>query len=185
VAQDDDRGDGRKARRAPVPLDAETLERLALHYVGRYATTRAKLASYLRRKLIERGWAGEGAAPVEALVARMAEANYVDDRGFAESRGGALARRGYGPRRIAMALTVAGISREDSAVALETAREDGWAAAIAFARRRRLGPFAAERLDRDAAQRAMGALLRAGHSPDHARAIVRADPGEMPDDPVA
>lgn len=168
-----------------MPLDGETLERLALHYVGRYATTRAKLATYLRRKLVERGWADEGAPPVESLVRRMAEANYVDDRSFAESRGSALARRGYGPRRIAMALTVAGISREDGAVALETAREDGWAAALAFARRRRLGPFAAERLDRDAAQRAMGALLRAGHSPDHARAIVRADPGEMPEDPAS
>ena len=29
---------------------------MALAYVGRYATTRAKLASYLGRKLRERGW---------------------------------------------------------------------------------------------------------------------------------
>jgi regulatory protein len=29
------------------PLDAEALERLAVHYVGKYATTRAKLRSYL------------------------------------------------------------------------------------------------------------------------------------------
>jgi regulatory protein len=184
VERDGDQDGGRRARRAPVPLDAATLERLALHYVGRYATTRAKLATYLRRKLADRGWAGEGAPSPDALVARMAEAGYVDDRGFAEARGGALARRGFGARRIALALTVAGISREDGAGAMETAREDGWAAALAFARRRRLGPFAAERADRDAGQRAIGALLRAGHSPDHARAIVRAEPGEIPEDPA-
>lgn len=183
MTRDDDREGGRRARRAPVPLDAASLDRLALHYVGRYATTRAKLAGYLRRKLAERGWAGEGAPPVDALVARMAAANYVDDRGFAEARGGALARRGYGARRIAMALTVAGVSPEDGAAVLATAREDGWAAALAFARRRRIGPFAAERADRDSARRAMGAMLRAGHSPDHARRIVDSDPGAVPDDP--
>ena len=32
-------------------LDPAALERLALHYAGRYATTRAKLAAYLARKI--------------------------------------------------------------------------------------------------------------------------------------
>ncbi|KTW08260.1 RecX family transcriptional regulator, partial [Sphingomonas sanguinis] len=37
------------------------LERLALRYVERFATTEGKLVDYLTRKLRERGWAGEGA----------------------------------------------------------------------------------------------------------------------------
>jgi len=44
---------GRRRGERP-PLDAEGLERLGLFYAGRYATTRAKLADYLRRKLRER-----------------------------------------------------------------------------------------------------------------------------------
>ena len=43
------------------PLDQEGLERLALFYAGRYATTRAKLRTYLKRKVAERGWSGSAA----------------------------------------------------------------------------------------------------------------------------
>ena len=52
----------RPAKRPRPPLDPEGLERLGLFYAGRYATTRAKLAAYLRRKLRERGWSGPGEA---------------------------------------------------------------------------------------------------------------------------
>ena len=45
--------------RAPKPLDAPRLEELALAYVARFATSAAKLETYLRRKLRERGWEGE------------------------------------------------------------------------------------------------------------------------------
>jgi len=53
-------------------MDAKRLESLALRYVGRYATTRAKLRDYLLRKLGEADWDGEGAPDPDALVARMA-----------------------------------------------------------------------------------------------------------------
>jgi regulatory protein len=36
-------------RRIPGPLDSAALDRLALRYVERFATTRAKLAAYLAR----------------------------------------------------------------------------------------------------------------------------------------
>ena len=47
----------KKARIAP-PLDEAGLNELALAYVARYATSRAKLLAYLARKLRERGWGG-------------------------------------------------------------------------------------------------------------------------------
>ena len=60
-------------RGPPPPLNAEQLRELALRYVGKYATTRAKLRQYLTRKIRERGWA-DGAAPdLEALAGRFAE----------------------------------------------------------------------------------------------------------------
>ena len=57
-----------RRRRERPPLDEEAIEQAALGYAGRYATTRARLAAYLRRKLAERGWGGGGEPPVERLV---------------------------------------------------------------------------------------------------------------------
>src|SRR5436190_1265675 len=94
----------KRARKGRPPLDAAGLERLGLFYAGRYATTRTKLADYLRRKVRERGWIGAGAPPVEALVERFAGLGYVDDAAFAEAKAGSLLRRGYGENRVAQAL---------------------------------------------------------------------------------
>ncbi len=84
----------RPARKPRPPLDPESLERLGLFYAGRYATTRAKLAAYLGRKLGERGWAGTSPPPVEQLVERFAAAGYIDDAAFASARAASLQRRG-------------------------------------------------------------------------------------------
>src|SRR4051812_29151490 len=113
-------------RKVKPPLDAETLEQAALSYAGRYATTRAKLAAYLTRKLRERGWSGAGEPPVRRLVERMASLSYVDDRAFASARAAALTRRGYGARRVGLALRAAGIDEEDGAEARALAAEAAW-----------------------------------------------------------
>lgn len=169
----------------PPPLDPAALERLALRYVERYATTRAKLASYLARKLRERGAAEgmEGAAEVERLVARVAELGYVNDRLFAETRGAALVRRGFGERRRREALRAAGIEPTDAAASEEAAQDaDGWPSALIFARRRRIGPYADEPADPDRQRRQLAAMLRAGHGFAIARALVEAKPGVFPPD---
>lgn len=163
------------------PLDAEALERLALHYVGRYATTRAKLAAYLHRKLRERGWSGDSSPPVERLVERFAGAGYVDDAAFASARAASLQRRGYGERRVAQALQAAGIGDEDAEQAREAARDGAWAAALRFAERRRIGPYASDEADRAARERAFAAMVRAGHRLEFARRIVNTSPGGMPE----
>ena len=66
------------------------LEELALAYVARFATSSAKLDGYLRRKLRERGWAGEGEPPVARLVERFVALGYIDDLAFARARSGSL-----------------------------------------------------------------------------------------------
>ncbi len=162
------------------PLDAEALERLALFYVGRYATTGAKLKSYLARKVRERGW--EGRTPdLESLVERFKTLGYINDGAFAEARAASLQRRGYGERRVAQALQAAGIGAEDAADANAQTQERAMAAALRFAERKRVGPFAAIEPDREARQRAFAAMLRAGHSMDVVRRVLSASPGEIPD----
>jgi regulatory protein len=170
------------------PLDSDGLERLGLFYAGRYATTRAKLAAYLRRKLKERGWSGAGEASaegvVERLVERFAELGYVDDRGFASARSASLLRRGYGERRVQAALRGAGISEEDSAEARDISGEEALAAAHRFARRRRLGPYASSVPDRAARDKAAAAMLRAGHRLDLVRQVLAAALEDLPEPDV-
>lgn len=162
----------------PPALNAERLERLALRYVERYATTRAKLRTYLERKLRERGWEGEAPADPAALSDRIAALGYVDDRAFAAMKSDALSRRGYGPRRVASALRGAGVIEDEWPVSTE---DEAWDAALHFARRRKLGPFASERADRAGREKALAAFLRAGHSMCYARALVDAEPGTVPE----
>lgn len=175
-----------RAPRDLPPLDRAALERLAITYVGRYATTRARLRTYLARKLRERGWDGEDAPPLDALVERCAVLGYVDDRQFASARAASLGRRGFGARRVGEALRAAGIDEPDAAPAQAEAGQAAWTTALAFARRRRIGPFAAEASDRDGRRRALAAMLRAGHPPDIARRVVDAAPGtELDPDELA
>jgi len=159
-------------------LDKSALERLALRYAERYATTRARLAAYLRRKLRERGWSGEDAPPIESVVARMTALNYVDDRAFATARAASLGRRGLGERRVTQDLRAAGVAEEDSAEARAESRTQAWTAAIRFAERRKFGPFAAVAPERAGREKALAAMLRAGHPLDLARTIILARPGE-------
>lgn len=167
--------------RARPPLGEEALEQAALNYAARYTTTRARLGDYLRRKLHERGWAGDGDPPVEALVEKVASLGYVDDQAFAMARGASLGRRGYGERRLVQALRGAGVSDDDTAGARAAAKDQAWESALRFARRRRLGPFAETVADRPARDKAVAAFLRAGHPLDLALRLVRALPGEIPE----
>ncbi|WP_183985594.1 RecX family transcriptional regulator [Sphingomonas jinjuensis] len=156
---------------------------MALRYVERFATTRGKLADYLRRKVRERGWAGEQPADPVALAERMAALGYVDDRAYAEMKAAALTRRGLGTRRVAVALKVARIDADAAAEATDAVAGEARRAAIVFARRRRLGPFGAPPADRAARERQVAAMLRAGHSMTLARMIVDAKAPLDPDDP--
>ncbi len=149
-----------------------------MRYVGRYATTRAKLAAYLGRKVRERGWDDAGNPDTGVIVERFTERGYIDDCAFALSKSRALASRGYGKRRLVEKLYAAGIEDEDSEAARDHADREAVAAALRFAERRRIGPFAlTQTTDRSDRERAIASMVRAGHGIDLARAIVALDPG--------
>ena len=168
----------RRSRKPRPPLDRERLNELALHYVGRYATTRAKLSSYLSRKVRERGWDGSGEPDIDRIVQRFAETGLVDDAAYALSKSRSLSERGYGGGRVRLALRAAGIGEDDSAAAHELAGEQAVEAALKFARRRRRGPYGEPGLDRKEREKAIGAMVRAGHSFELARAIVNLSPDD-------
>lgn len=171
-----------RTRRERPPLDQKKLEELALRYVERFATTRAKLRDYLRRKVRERGWKGEIQPDFDAIAERFAAQGYVDDAAYALSKARSLSGRGYGKRRLVQKLWVAGVDEEDCEEARAHADEEALASALRFAERRRLGPFAAEAGDPKQREKALGAMVRAGHELTLSRAIVSLPPGASLED---
>ena len=166
-----------KGRRRPPPLNDERLQELAIRYVGRYATTRAKLRAYLSRKVRERGWDGSRAPDLEVIARRFGELGYVDDAAYAMSKARALSERGYGKRRLTEKLRVDGVDELDGAAAIEHADVESVNAALRFAQRRRLGAFAAAAPDPGQREKWIAAMVRAGHGFALARAITLLPPG--------
>jgi regulatory protein len=174
-----------KASRAVRPLDQAALHDFALSYVARFATTGAKLEAYLCRKLRERGNGegsdGENHIDIPAIVSRMIELGYVDDEAYARARSRDLLERGFGARRIEQALWAAGV---DENIRADHAPDDAGRrrAAAQLARKRRFGPYGRSADEsashspeqRRAREKAIAAMLRAGHEFAHARFICEA-----------
>lgn len=170
--------------RSRKPLGAAKLDELALAYVARFATSRAKLMRYLARKIRESEWSDDvdAMAACEAVADRMERLRFVDDRQYAAMRAGAMTRRGLGVRRVRTQLHVDGIAAEDSGEAIAEAEDKALASAVGFAKRRRFGPFAMQRAegadDPKARERQVAAFARAGHSLALARRILSVPPGD-------
>ena len=169
-------------KKRPKPLKTEQLKQLALRYVSRYATSQAKLATYLNRKLLERGWSDEKPADIALLVSRFAELGYIDDGEYARNKAASLNRRGYGSQRIKQAFYADGIAEEDASAATQESEARKWSTAHAFAKRKRIGPYAQEQADEDKKRKQIGAFLRAGHEMSIARRFVDAAPNETIDE---
>jgi regulatory protein len=166
-----------RRRKERPPLSPQALDEMALRYVGRFATTRARLASYLARKLRERGWSGEREPDLDTLTGRLMRLGYVDDAAYAISKARALTGRGYGERRVRQSLKAAGVGEEEGRPAEELAKEERVRAALKFARRRRIGPYSEAAMDRPAREKGIAAMVRAGHAFGLARAIAEMSPG--------
>ena len=118
----------------------------------------------------------EAAAWIEAVVEKLQRAGALNDRAYAEGRVVSLRRQGESARGIAMKLGAKGVPREavEAALELDEPENDDVAAAVAYARRRRLGPWRKpdereERHDRD-----MAALARKGYRLDLCRRVIEA-----------
>ncbi len=177
-------------RPPPRPTEA-SLQEAALAHLARYATTEAGLARVLGNRVArwarQAGLDEEGAEAVAALravvarvVARLAAAGAVSDAAFAAARARSLARGGRSRAAIEARLAAKGAGGQARA-ATEAAlpdREAELAAAAVAARRRRIGPFAAERPDEAGRRKALAALARAGFPRAVAEAVLRMDVDE-------
>jgi len=174
---------GTGVRRKPRKATPKRLENAALHYLARYSSSAENLRRVLMRR-VDRSARHhgtdpeEGAAHVEDLIARYSKAGLLDDTRFAEGRARLLLERGVSPRAIRLRLREKGVaSKTVEAVLLELSEDKGdieWAAAVALAKRRRIGPF--RKSDRQSVrEKDLAALARAGFSYDVAQRVVDAE----------
>jgi regulatory protein len=163
-------------RRPPRPVTEAYLQRAALAYLERFASSAENLRRVLRRKVETRcRLRGEDAEPflelVDPVVARSVSSGLVDDRAYAEARVASFRRRGTSARGIKAKLSAKGVGRETVEAALAGDDGDERRAAVALARRRRLGPYRAG--DRAAfRQKDLAVLARAGFPFDMARGVI-------------
>src|ERR1700722_19676409 len=168
-------------------IDVALIERWALAYLGRFASSAENLRRVLlrrvRRRLPEdREAAARAAVLIDGLVARYRGSGLVDDAVYAAGRARARLRRGQSLRTIRAGLAAKGVGADDAAAAIAALREadadPDLGAAIAFARRRRLGPFRREPGDDTARSKALAAFARAGFTRGDAEAVLDCADGE-------
>ena len=170
---------------SPRPPDGEKLYEAALNHLARYAATEVSLARVLSRKIDRwaRLQAADEAEPeqvaaavraaksvIPSVIARLKSANVLNDAAFAASRVRRLTREGKS-RRFALAhLASNGVEPGTAGAILVEDPERELAAACAFLRRRRAGPFG------DAPElKTLSAMARAGFAQNTARQAIRMD----------
>jgi regulatory protein len=176
-----------RARKAPRRITAQCLDRVALAYLQRFASSAQNLRRVLMRR-VERSARAHGddpaggAALVDALIERYRAAGLLDDRVYAEAKAESLRRRGDSGRAIRAKLALKGVDRDLASTALEQADGESpdaeMAAAVALARRRGLGPYRKQEERAEVRTRDLAALARAGFSYDVAQRVVDTDDPE-------
>jgi regulatory protein len=192
-----DRNGTPNKRREPRKATPKYLRNSALYYLERYASSSAHLRRLLRAKVARSARAHdtdpeEGAEAVEALIAELLDTGLLDDARYATERARILHRRGASARAVRAGLMAKGIEADDIERALASLREEAaepeLAAALAYARRRRLGPYreagARAGLDeKGRREKDLAALGRKGFSFELARRVIETnDLAELEDE---
>ena len=177
---------GKAPRPAGHPPDAARLAEAAAAHLARFAATEAGLKRVLARRIDRWARAAEAegqpdvaprAAAAKAAIAdvarRLVAGGAVDDAAFAESRARRLLRTGRSRRATLAHLREKGVDATTAAAALPEGEVVEIAAALAFCRRRRIGPFGPPEPPPEARLKALGALARAGFGRDVAGRALR------------
>src|SRR5438105_3177411 len=181
----------RPATTVAAPIDRALIEKWALFYLERYASSAENLRLVLGRRVRRRVGnddeaVGAAGALIEALVARYRASGLLDDAAYAAVRTKSGLARGRSLRRIAAGLAAKGVGAADAAAAVaalgDGAGDPELAAACTFARRRHLGPFRRAAADR---RRELAAFALAGFERRTAETVLACDDEEAVADLLA
>jgi regulatory protein len=173
------------------PLTAAALHEAALDYLACYAASTARLRRVLERRVRRRRPDRDGIEAarktIAEVIAKLTAQGYLGDERYAAARVESLVRQGRSRRWIEARLAADGIAPALIRAAVEGLAQAGaeteLAAAIAFAKRRRLGPFRIRKRRSDddpkaQAGKEMAALARAGFDRRTARTVLEAPSAE-------
>ncbi|KZB73601.1 MULTISPECIES: regulatory protein RecX [Thalassospira] len=184
----------------PRKVTRDYLMNYATWYLERFAASRARLETLMRGK-IRLSVAEHGTDPDEAVawmnsvLSACEKAGFINDDAYAKGRARSLLRRGKALRVIAADLSSRGIASDqvDAALAELKAEADdaayeevrgtdpNIAAAAAYARRRRLGPWRRPDIREEKRDKDMAALARQGFGYDTATRIINSEIEELED----
>ncbi|HEX8538685.1 MAG TPA: regulatory protein RecX [Cystobacter sp.] len=175
-----ERGQPQGKRKQPRKVSARYLENAALHYLKRYSATVSQLKTVLMRRVdrsvrFHGGERTEAIGWVTALVEKLVRNGLVNDQAYAETKAHSLRASGRSARVIAQKLKLKGVAKEVVAqkVAEASAELSEEAAALIWARKKRLGPFRRDLKTRpDNRQRDLAAMARAGFPFAMAKKII-------------
>lgn len=173
----------RHTKHAPPPLTKTRLENLALRYITRYAASEAMLSRVLRnhiRKALHHDPhfdKSEAELWHVAILEKYKTNGWLNDAALTERwiEGGLKAGRSR--QKLKLTLQKKGIARAliEDKIAEHAHDEDDWNAALIFAERRHLGPYAdkgGKKKESDP-QKDLRKLCRAGFSLEIARRVLR------------
>ena len=185
MATDSENGRRGGRRKKPAkPLTAAALLRAAMTYLQRHPASEQRFQMVMRRK-VARAHArapGDEEAYGEWLIEverKCRDYGLLDDARFAEGVARTLHRRGMGLRGIRQRLRQKGLRDPEITTALDILREGAGdpdlVAAVAFARKKRLGPFGPPHDDPKVYRRQMGAMARRGFGFGLVRKVLDSD----------
>ena len=183
------------ARKPARPITAKYLNNVAAYYLDRYPSTAEGLRRVLNRRVRK---AEVFDAPImenvkeaiEAVVAKFVGAGVIDEKAFAQTKARSLHRRGTSGRLTRQKLKMAGVDNSTVDNAMEALGEElhadpaqrEWRAAAAYARRRRLGPYRAEKDRAERRLRDLASMARGGFAYDLAKKVIDAASVDALDD---
>jgi regulatory protein len=184
MSGDNNKADGgKRPQKIPRKVSAASLENAALYYLGRFATSSENLRQVLERRIMRA--AKHHDTDVEActqlvgdLIRRYLESGILNDGIYAQTQAASMNRRGKSLRAIRVHLRQKAVLSDtiDDAFAVLTGEvgQPDLAAAIAYARKRRLGPYRRDTGKPENPDNELAALARAGFSYSLALRIVEA-----------
>jgi regulatory protein len=172
----------RRKSRKPRKATPKSIENWALHHLARYDCSAAHLSRLLMRRVRRsahyHGTDGEeGARAVRDVIEKLSGNGMLDDARHARARAASLNRRGASLRAIRGKLREKGIADDLIEQAVDTLggkEQAEMRAALALARRRRLGPFRAQGAREASREKDLAALARAGFGYGLAQRIIDA-----------
>jgi regulatory protein len=174
-------------RRIARPITATYLRNAATFYLERYPSTAEGLRRVLDRRvrkarMLDAPVMDDVEQAIATIVQKFVDAGMIDDKAYAQTKARALHRRGSSSKLTRQKLRHAGVDGEtlDKAMAgldeelhVDPQRRE-WTAAIALARRRKLGPFRAEKDRKDRRAKDLGAMARGGFDYPLAKKVIDA-----------